>query len=376
MGKAKRELHDTNVDESRTLALCVFTPDLRHNHEYFHEEFLSLVKTAGIDPIHSTSMKLRSIDPPTFFTKGKLEELIDLCKEQKATDVVISTHLSPLQERNLQEMLGIRIFDRSQLILEIFHQAAHSAEGKIQVEMAYLELLKTRLAGRGKEMAQQEGFVGSRGPGETEKEVLRRYYAGKLKQSRKRLEQLAQARATQRKKRLSSNVPLVSLVGYTNAGKSSLLNLLTNGKVLAEDKLFATLDTTTKELYLGPEKKALLSDTVGFISNLPHQLIEAFRSTLDELRYAGLLLHVVDISNPAWHEHVMVVKETLSELGIKTPMLYVMNKSDKLDDEAREALASQLETYDPHVIVHTTEKDGAQNLVEYLKKWVQKRKKV
>jgi len=366
MGKARRELIDTAAHSNRTMLLAVHTPYIKQTQESYFEEFKSLTKTAGIEPVHSVFMRLREVDPATFFTKGKLEEIIETVKEHEISDIVVSTSLSPLQERNLQEMIDCTIFDRTQLILEIFKQAAHTAEGKIQVDMAELEHLKTRLAGRGFEMAQQEGFVGAVGPGETQKEHLRRYYEGKLVQARKRLKQLAQSRETQRKQRLRNGIPLVCLVGYTNAGKSSMLNALTKSNVLVEDKLFATLDTTTRELYLAPHKKALISDTVGFIGELSHKLIEAFKSTLDELKYAQMLIHVVDASNPAWEEQITIVNRTLKELDAKAPMVYAINKTDKLSPEELATIVERLTPYQPYVITSALSKEGTQELINYI----------
>jgi len=366
MGKAKRELLDTAQHHNRTMLIIVYSPQTKQSDQYHYEEFVQLAKTAGITSVHTMYVRVREFENATFFGKGKLQEIIEVIKEQEITDVVISTHLSPVQERNLQEMFGCTVFDRSQLILEIFEHAAHTAEGKVQVEMAWLEHLKTRLAGRGKEMAQQAGFVGAVGPGETLKEHLRRYYAGKMQQARKRLAQLAQSRETQRKQRLKAGIPLVCLVGYTNAGKSSLMNALTKSDVLVEDKLFATLDTTVRELYLAPHKKALISDTVGFISDLSHHLIEAFKSTLDELKYAQMLLHVIDISNPAWKEQARAVQETLKELEVKAPVIYVANKIDRVPADERAALEEQLEHYQPYVVTSAHDKASVQNLIHFI----------
>jgi GTP-binding protein HflX len=366
MTKARRDLLDTSAHSDRTMIIGVYTPKVRQTQDHYFEEFEKLVKTAGISPVHRMHVKIRSYEIATFFSKGKLQEIIDTVKEHKITDIVVSVQLSPLQERNLQEMIGCTVFDRTQLILEIFDHTAQSAEGKIQVEMAFLQHLKTRLAGRGKEMAQQEGFVGACGPGESIKEHLRRYYEGKLVQARKRLETLSKSRETQRKQRLRVGIPLICLVGYTNAGKSSLLNTLTKSTVLAEDKLFATLDTTVRELYLAPHKKALISDTVGFISDLSHHLIEAFKSTLDELKYAQMLVHVVDISNPAWPEQAATVQDTLKDLEIKSPLVYAINKIDLLSPEELAAVQERLHNLQPYVMISAHNKESAQKLLSYI----------
>jgi GTP-binding protein HflX len=215
-------------------------------------------------------------------------------------------------------------------------------------------------------MSQQAGILGNKGPGETAKEDLRRHIEEKIRQARKRLETLERSRNIQRKQRLESKIPLICIIGYTNAGKSSLINRIAKGDVLAEDKLFATLDTTTRELFIDNKKKALISDTVGFISQLPHNLIAAFKSTLDELKYASLLLQVVDLSNPAWKSQIGVVKTTLEELNVSHPMLYVFNKIDKLSQEQLEALKPELEQFQPHVLINTCDKKGVEPLIAYL----------
>ncbi|MCF7800237.1 GTPase HflX [Candidatus Babeliales bacterium] len=335
----------------------------------YYEEFLSLVKTLGLEYDETIFLKLRSIDKSNFLTKGKLKEISDFCHEKKIDEVIFSQSLTPLQERNLEEILECTVWDREKLILEIFQNAAHTAEGKIQVEMAQLEYQKTRLAGKGIELAQQEGMIGVRGgPGETAKEVLKRYLADKYKQAKKRLETLHKSREIQRKQRLQSKLPLICLVGYTNSGKSSLLNALTKSDVLVEDKLFATLDTTTRELFIDGKKTALISDTVGFISQLPHQLIEAFKSTLDELNYASLLLHVVDISNPNWQDQISVVNKTLKELNLNKNILYVFNKIDKLDKENLKNLKPEIEKYTPHVLI-SAKTNNIKELLEYIKNY-------
>jgi GTP-binding protein HflX len=259
--------------------------------------------------------------------------------------------------------------DREQLILEIFKKSAHTAEGKVQVEMAEAEFLKTRIIGKGVEYSQQLGVIGTKGPGETATEKMRRVLADRLRQAKQKIEVLQKARENQRKRRLSSGTPQTCIVGYTNAGKSSLLNVLTKSTILAEDKLFATLDTTTREYYVGGKTKILISDTVGFISQLPHKLVQAFKSTLDELRYAELLLHVVDVSNSEWRSQIVVVNETIKELEIEKPMLYVLNKIDLLNAEQLEQLNKEIVDYQPHVLINTKSKDGVKELVEYLKSY-------
>ncbi|MFA5074731.1 MAG: GTPase HflX [Candidatus Babeliales bacterium] len=375
---AQKQAIPTNQMRPKILLAGVITPlNKEKDINAYYEEFLSLIKTLGLEYDEILYIKLRNIDKSTFLTKGKLKEISDFCHEKKIDEIIFSQSLTPLQERNLEEILECTVWDREKLILEIFQKSAHTAEGKIQVEMAQLEYQKARLAGKGIELAQQEGMIGVRGgPGETAKEVLKRYLADKFRQAKKRLDTLQRSRETQRKQRLQSKLPLICLVGYTNAGKSSLLNVLTKSDVLVEDKLFATLDTTTRELFIDGKKIALISDTVGFISQLPHQLIEAFKSTLDELNYASLLLHVIDISNPNWQEQISVVEKTLKELNLNKDILYVFNKIDKLNKENLKNLKPEIEKYTPYVLTSTktidkkTDKtaDDIKDLLEYIKK--------
>lgn len=366
MAKNKDSISTTQFP--KTLLVGIYTPynKMSDMNAYF-EEFVSLVKTLGLPTDNTLFIKLRTVDKALFFSKGKLQEVVDYCNNNNIEEVIFSEILTPLQERNLSDLLNLKISDRAQLILDIFHEAAHTAEGKTQVEIASLEYLKTRLSGKGLELAQQEGFVGGRGPGETFKEVLKRYYGTKIRQANKLLKNLQRSRETQRKQRLESKIPLVSIVGYTNAGKSSILNKLTKSDVLAEDKLFATLDPTTRSFYVGKDKKILISDTVGFISELPHNLIAAFKATLDELKYSDLLLLVVDISNRAWKDQVNVVHDILSDLDVTQPVLYVFNKIDKL--ESIEKIKPLIEKYQPQVLISTTSKEGMAPLDEYLKNY-------
>lgn len=351
----------------KTLAVGVYTPYVKiSNAENYYEEFLSLIKTLGMHYDETYFTKVRAVDSNTFFTKGKLEELKLICDQKQIEIIIFSETLNPLQERNLEDVLNCNIMDREQLILEIFKKSAHTAEGKIQVEMAEVQFLKTRIIGKGVEYSQQLGVIGTKGPGETATEKMRQVFADRLRQAKQKLETLQKARENQRKKRLSSNIPTLCIVGYTNSGKSSLLNMLTKSTILAEDKLFATLDTTTREFYISGKSKILISDTVGFISQLPHKLVEAFRSTLDELRYANLLLHVVDVSNPEWRSQINVVNDTIKELGVEKPVLYVFNKMDKLSAEELEQLQKEIIDYQSHVLIHTRSKDGVKQLVNYL----------
>lgn len=364
---SKRTATPISEMHAKTLAVGVYTPYVKiSDAENYFEEFLSLIKTLGMPYDETWFTKLRSVDSNSFFTKGKLEEFKLICDQKEIEIIIFSEPLSPLQERNLEDVLGCNIMDREQLILEIFKKSAHSAEGKIQVEMAEINFLRTRIIGKGVEYSQQLGVIGTKGPGETATEKMRRVFADKLRQAKQKLETLQKARDNQRKRRLSSNIPQLCIVGYTNAGKSSLLNILTKSTVLIEDKLFATLDTTTREYFVGGKTKVLISDTVGFISELPHNLIEAFKSTLDELRFSNLLLHVVDASNSEWRSQIQVVNETIRDLGIEKPMLYVFNKIDKLSQEELEQLQKEYNDFQPHVLIHTKSKDGVKQLIDFL----------
>lgn len=337
------------------------------NIDSYYQEFLNLVRTNGTEYDEALFIKLREIDPGYFLTKGKLQEVKEIVDKHNITDIILSEPLSVQQERNLHDFLHCKIHDRTRLILEIFEKAAHTAEGKIQVAIAMLQFDKARLAGQGIYLSQQAGQIGNRGPGETLKERETRHIETAILKLKRNLESLEKARATRRKQRLNSQLPHIALVGYTNAGKSTILNALTKSNVLAEDKLFATLDTTTRELYLDGTKKGLISDTVGFIQQLPHQLIEAFKSTLSELQYADLLLHVIDVSDPNWEAHIKVVLNILAEIEVDKPMLFVFNKADRITDLA--PLEPALARYQPHVIISAQSKEGLAPLTNFLKTW-------
>ncbi len=353
---------------AKTLIIGVEAPyNKTINIDSYYQEFVNLVRSNGTEYDEALFIKLRDIDPGYFLTKGKLQEVKELVEKHSIQDIIISEPLSVQQERNLHDFLHCKIHDRTRLILEIFEKSAHTAEGKIQVAIAMLQFDKARLAGQGIYLSQQAGTIGNRGPGETLKERETRHIETAIIKLKRQLESLARARETQRKRRLNSNLPLICLVGYTNAGKSTLLNTLTKSSVLAEDKLFATLDTTTRELYIDGAKKGLISDTVGFIQQLPHQLIEAFKSTLSELQHADLLLQIIDISDPNWEAHIKVVLTILHEIEVDKPMLFVFNKADRVADMA--SLEPSLERYQPHVVISANSKPGIAQLLAFLKSW-------
>ncbi|HRN77657.1 MAG TPA: GTPase HflX [Candidatus Dependentiae bacterium] len=359
----------TTKPHPKTLIIGVEAPYNRTlNIDAYFDEFVSLIETSKTPYDAELYLKLRTIDPTYFFTKGKLVDLKKFVEENQIRHIVISEQLTPTQERNLSSYLYCSITDRTRLILEIFEKAAHSAEGQAQVAIAKMRFEKTRLAGKGVGLAQQKGSIGVRGGfGETLKERESRHIEETINKLKKQLETLQKNRDTQRKQRLSKRIPHICLIGYTNAGKSTILNALTKSDVLAEDKLFATLDTTTRKLFINGKEKGLLSDTVGFIQQLPPHLIDAFKSTLSELEHADLLLHVIDISAPDWESHIKVVYEILDDLGVDKPMLHVFNKCDKIHNI--EALQTKLEKYQPYVMVDALSKEGLTLLIEFLDEW-------
>lgn len=363
-----KNLGTVTKSQAKTLIVGIHSPNnYTSNIESYFEEFKNLVSSNGIVPDKELFIKLRAIEPGYYLTKGKLEEIQKLCKEEKIEEVIFSEPLSAQQERNLSELLNARVFDRTQLILEIFEKGAQSAEGKTQVALAMLQHRKARLAGRGISMSQQGGSIGTRGPGETQKEKETQHLEHLMVKLRRDLEKLAAVRMTQRKQRLSSSLPLICLIGYTNAGKSTILNALTHAQVSAADRLFETLDTTTRELFIDGKKIGLLSDTVGFIQQLPHSLIEAFKSTLSELAYAHLLLLVIDSADPDWQNHIKVVYDVLSELNIDKPVVFVFNKIDKVAN--RDIFENAIQKYQPHVLISANSASGIKPLVELLKNW-------
>ena len=328
----KKPFYSTKKSIPRSLIVAVQAPkQVMLDHESYVTEFTQLVKTARKTYTEKILVKLRLIDAARFFTKGKLHDIKALCDEKNIEEIIISEQLSPQQQRNLKNFTDCTIIDRTQLILEIFEQAAQSAEGKLQVGIALLKHKKSRLSGKGIHLAQQRGGIGLRaGFGEKQKVREARHIEQLILKHKKSLDRLEKVRSTQRKKRINTGIPHIALIGYTNAGKSTILNALTKANVLAEDKLFATLDTTTRCLFLNGEKKGTISDTVGFIQQLPHKLVEAFKSTLTELQFADLLLHVIDSSSPNWKDQVNTVNKLLHELKINKPVLYVCNKIESV----------------------------------------------
>lgn len=294
------------------------------------EELAELVQTAGGLPVGQFIQNRTGFDTATYIGSGKVTELKQYLIETDADGIVCDDELTPSQMNNLERELEVKILDRTMVILDIFAARASTKEGKIQVELAQLRYRSTHLIGLGGILSRQGGGIGTRGPGEKQLEIDRRVIRERISKLKVELEQVKTNRATQRKQRLGNGVPVVCIVGYTNAGKSTLLNTLTHSEVLSEDKLFATLDPTTRSLELPDGQKVLLTDTVGFIRKLPHHLIQAFRSTLEEAKYSDYILHVVDASNPRIDIQMHTVYETLRDLEIEgRPIITAFNKTDR-----------------------------------------------
>ncbi|HEX4383931.1 MAG TPA: GTPase HflX [Myxococcales bacterium] len=298
-------------------------------------ELRELARTAGVRVLETVLQSRRELDPRTLVGEGKLQEILVRSMAAEADLLVFDHNLSPSQGMNIAEKTDLRILDRTQLILDIFAQRAQSADGKLQVELAQLKYMLPRLVGRNEALSRLAGGIGGRGPGETKLEIDRRRARDRIVMLEQRIDRLSSDRATRRQKRNRSGVPVVSIVGYTNAGKSTLLNALTDSTVLAEDKLFATLDPTSRRLKFPRDREVIITDTVGFIRDLPKDLVAAFRATLEELEEADLLLHVVDASDPRHEEQAAAVERILGTLDVEgTPRLLVLNKLDRAPEQA------------------------------------------
>ena len=298
-------------------------------------ELAELVRTAGAQVVGTLIQKRELIHPGTYVGTGKVAEIAELIEQTGATGIVCDDELSPAQHKNLEDQLQTKVMDRTLIILDIFADRATTSEGKIQVELAQLKYRMSRLTGLGRSMSRLGGGIGTRGPGEKKLEIDRRLIKDRIAQLNRELKEVQKHRDVARAQRTKNQVPVVAIVGYTNAGKSTLLNHLTDAGVLEEDKLFATLDPTTRLLELSGRQQVLLTDTVGFIRKLPHHLIEAFKSTLEEAKYADAIFHVVDASNPQRDKQMHIVYETLDQLGVKDKTVVTLfNKQDlRTDDE-------------------------------------------
>ena len=317
---------DNREAEERVILVAVRKSD-RENTEQSLDELCELASTAGAVTVARVIQNLDNFNPATYIGKGKIDEIKELIIEYDATGIICDDELSPAQMNNLSDALEIKVMDRTLLILDIFAARANTNEGKIQVELAQLRYRSSRLSGLGNALSRLGGGIGTRGPGETKLEMDRRIIHERIGQLKHELEAVVTHRELTRSQRSRSNIPVVAIVGYTNAGKSTLLNTLTGAGILAENKLFATLDPTTRGLELESGQQILLTDTVGFISKLPHHLVEAFKSTLEEAVYADIILHVVDASNPAMDSQMHVVYDTLEKLGAgDKPIITAFNK--------------------------------------------------
>jgi GTP-binding protein HflX len=306
------------------------------------EELRELARTAGVEVIDATLQLRREPDPRYLIGKGKLEDILLRSMQLMADIIVFDADLSPSQARHIAEATSLKILDRTQLILDIFAQRAQSADGKLQVELAQLKYLYPRLVGRDDSLSRLAGGIGGRGPGETKLEIDRRRVRDRITALERRIEHLSAHRHVRRKQRNERGLPVISIVGYTNAGKSTLLNSLTDSKVVAENVLFATLDPTSRRLRFPTEREVIVTDTVGFIRDLPEDLVTAFRATLEELDDADLLLHVVDASDPRLEQQIAAVKVILKDLGLhEKKRLLVFNKADRLPPGDAERLAHQ-----------------------------------
>lgn len=323
--------YDTEEQKERVLLVGVQL-DNQEDMESSLEELKALAKTAGAETVGKVIQPRDAYHPATYIGKGKLEEVRSLIEETGATGIICDDELSPAQLRNLEDALGTKVMDRTMVILDIFASRATTSEGKIQVEVAQLKYRSTRLTGLGTTLSRLGGGIGTRGPGEKKLEMDRRLIHERIGQLKSELEDVKRHREVTRKQRDRKYTLSAAIVGYTNAGKSTLLNTLTGAGILAQDKLFATLDPTTRGLKLASGQEILLTDTVGFIRKLPHHLIEAFKSTLEEARYSDIVLHVVDASNPQMDTQMYVVYDTLRqlEIGDKT-VVTVFNKMDQVE---------------------------------------------
>ncbi len=322
-------MYETKENIEKVILVAVSTGNEEDAMESL-DELEELVKTAGAEVVGRIVQNLEHINNATYVGTGKVQEIKDLIWETDAAAIICDDELSPAQYKNLEDELNVKVMDRTLVILDIFAGRARTAEGKIQVELAQLRYRSTRLIGM-RNLSRQGGGIGTRGPGEKKLEVDRRLIRNRIAQLKEQVRDMENHRQVTRAKRQDNPVPVVAIVGYTNAGKSTLLNTLTDASVLEEDKLFATLDPTTRNYKLPDGQEVLLTDTVGFIRKLPHHLIDAFRSTLEEAKYSDIIIHVVDASNPSMDKNIHAVYETLENLNVKDKIIItVFNKQDKL----------------------------------------------
>ena len=322
-----------STEQIKDRALLVSVDNGEYDAEFSLQELFELVESAGAEPVASITQKLEKPDTATCVGSGKLEEIAEFCKNSEITLIIFDRELSPTQIRNIEKATDVHTIDRTMLILDIFAIRAKSREGKLQVELAQLKYMLPRLTGKGIELSRQGGGIGTRGPGETKLETDRRHIYRKMETLKEQLRELEQHRTQLRKRREKDGIITAAIVGYTNAGKSTLMNTLTQAGVLAEDKLFATLDPTSRALKLPNGISVMLIDTVGLVRRLPHHLVEAFRSTLEEAALADIILNVCDASSEEANLHLTVTQDLLSSLGCDdTPIIPVLNKCDLIEN--------------------------------------------
>ncbi|MEQ9763743.1 GTPase HflX [Streptococcus sp. ZJ151] len=347
-------MHETQEKQERVIIVGVELQETEH-FDMSMEELASLAKTAGAQVVNAYSQKRERYDSKTFVGSGKLEEIRQMVEADEIDTVIVNNRLTPRQNTNLEIELGVKVIDRMQLILDIFAMRARSHEGKLQVHLAQLKYLLPRLAGQGIMLSRQAGGIGSRGPGESQLELNRRSIRNQINDIERQLKVVEKNRQTIRDKRVDSETFKIGLIGYTNAGKSTIMNTLTDKKQYEADELFATLDATTKQLYLKGQFQATLTDTVGFIQDLPTELVAAFKSTLEESRHVDLLLHVIDASDPNHSEHEKVVLDILKDLDmLDIPRLAIYNKMDKVESLTATAF--------PNVRISARDKEARQSI--------------
>ena len=370
----ERKTIEQNKEQRRDYAVLVGLRSPVLGADSADEESLAelgaLVETAGGEPVGTILQSREKPDPHSFIGEGKVEEVKRMVENGDATMVIFDNDLSPSQIRVLTELCGVQVLDRSGLILDIFAQRAKTKEGCLQVELAQYQYLLPRLIGMWSHLERQGGTggspIGTKGPGETQLETDRRHIRRKIDKLKEELEEVRRVRGTQRQRRMKNEIPVVAIVGYTNAGKSTLLNAITGAGIPANDRLFDTLDTTTRLLTVSDTLDVVISDTVGFIRKLPHQLVEAFKATLEELEYADLLLHVIDVSNPEWREQARIVDELIRELGAEgIPCIRVYNKCDA-------AFTAQQEREKDAVYISARTGEGVPALLEAVDKRLDK----
>lgn len=358
------QMDNSTVRPERIVLLAVDLTDFAGNRVVRQNDFQAavaeakeLIRATGGELVETVTCQKDRPSPALFIGSGKAEEIAELIETLEVDLLVVNHPLTPTQERNLEKACQCRVIDRVGLILDIFAQRARTQEGKLQVELAQLTHLSSRLVRGYAHLQSQKGGIGMKGPGETQLETDRRLIGNKITRLKRELQQVKKQRQTQRKSRYRNGTPTFALVGYTNAGKSSVFNRLTKAEVLAKDQLFATLDTTARRLYLAPEVNVVITDTVGFVRDLPHELVEAFAATLEETAEADVLLHVVDRSHPEWSRQIDDVNEVLNQIGAEgIPCLLVLNKIDLLDEAdalpAGAVLNAQGDVVAMHISVH------------------------